>query len=256
MVEPTEYALSREDLDAHLEEQLQFLEGSADAFDKGFEAEAKRLAATIRVLVHQTPSSHSLLGQLGRRDIDFLDTCMPDELGNMLAHGGLLFQCIGRRGVRWQAQLSDVPYKTARPFAEWWEAPVFRDDAGSVLSRRELVLTMANKDGGAHVDPALTETYARLSRRNSMGVTWVEEGIKRPATGPERTAVRQIAHEVLTTLRQGYNRAPAPCDGVIASMGSLVPVLPPPPRSSEELRRLLAKKPKGKRGRRRDRRKK
>ncbi len=53
------------ELQAHLAEQLQFLEASADAFDRGFRGEAKRMAATIRILVHQTHRSHSLLGQLG-----------------------------------------------------------------------------------------------------------------------------------------------------------------------------------------------
>jgi len=253
MTRNTGYTLNQSELESHLAEQLQFLEASADGFDKGFEAEAKRLAVTIRVLLHETASSHSLLGQLGQLNVDFLDTCLPDQPGNLFAHGGLVFQMVGPKGVRWSAQLSDVPYTAMKPFADWWDAPVFRDDLGSVLSRRELVLTMANKDGGAHIDPALSTTYARLSKQNSMGVEWVEGGVKRPATGPEQTAVRQIAHEVLTTLKPGYTRAPPVIEGIVASMSALTVGPPPLSHSPEELCRLITEKPKGKRARRRER---
>jgi hypothetical protein len=73
----TKRTLTNDELAAHLAEQLQFIEASADAFDKGFEGEAKRLAVTLRVLLHDTKSSRSLLGQLGRKNIDFLDTAIP-----------------------------------------------------------------------------------------------------------------------------------------------------------------------------------
>lgn len=58
--------LTPEELQAHLAEQLGFLERSADAFDNGYEDEAKRMATAIRVLVHDTNQSISLLKQLGR----------------------------------------------------------------------------------------------------------------------------------------------------------------------------------------------
>ncbi len=50
---------------AQLEEQVAFLRHSAALFDAGADAEAKRIAVVIRVLVHDTPRSHSLLAQLG-----------------------------------------------------------------------------------------------------------------------------------------------------------------------------------------------
>ena len=56
------------DLEADLAEQLQFLASSSRAFDQGDLAEAKRIALVIRVLVHDTAMSHSLLAQLGIKD--------------------------------------------------------------------------------------------------------------------------------------------------------------------------------------------
>ena len=44
----------------HLKEQILFLKASASAFDEGFDGEAKRLAVTVRVLLHDTNNSISL----------------------------------------------------------------------------------------------------------------------------------------------------------------------------------------------------
>ncbi|MEE9987498.1 hypothetical protein [Agrobacterium pusense] len=73
----TKIPLSQDDLNEHLAEQLGFLEASARSFDGGFIGEAKRMATTIRVLMHETPQSHSVLGQLGLLQKDFVDTS-PD----------------------------------------------------------------------------------------------------------------------------------------------------------------------------------
>jgi len=66
-----EYRQSNEELQQHLKDIIQALELSAYAFDNGSEGEAKRLAAAIRVLVHDTESSKSLLGQLEQKTIHF-----------------------------------------------------------------------------------------------------------------------------------------------------------------------------------------
>ena len=64
------------ELQGHLDEQLEFLERSAASFDAGYEGEAKELAVSLRVLLHDTQQSHSLLGQLGRREGTFVDTAL------------------------------------------------------------------------------------------------------------------------------------------------------------------------------------
>jgi hypothetical protein len=57
-----------QDFREHLIEQLGFLASSAAEYDAGTESEAKRLATTIRVLVHDTSRSRSVLTHLGVRD--------------------------------------------------------------------------------------------------------------------------------------------------------------------------------------------
>lgn len=54
-------------------------------------------------------------------------------------------------------------------FADWWTQPVFVDQSGRKLTRKDLVMTAANQDGGAHVDPALNASYAELAKKNSLG---------------------------------------------------------------------------------------
>lgn len=191
-----------------LEEQIQFLQSSADAFDRGFESEAKRLAVTARVLLHDTRKSDSLLSQLGCKSIEFWDTALPNEPGNESSHGGLVFVAYADRATKWVSMLDDVPYIRKLSFDEWWNAPVFIDDNRKVLSRRDLILIAANQDGGAHVDPALNETYARLQKENTMGAVITDSAGTRPMGGPVLAAIRQIAHELLKSIKSDYSAQP------------------------------------------------
>ena len=78
---------------------------------------------------------------------------------------------------------------------------MIQDLRGQAFSRRAIVLAVANKDGGAHVDPSLDEAYAALTRGNSMNwKTVAPGGAEADLPGPHLATVRQIAHEVLTTL--------------------------------------------------------
>ena len=230
----TKRPLTHPELEKHLDEQLRFLESSAASFDGGFEGEAKRLAVTLRVLLHDTKQSHSLLGQLARRSEHFFDTALEFNPADLASHGGLVFVAVGPPRTRYVAMLDEVPASRLSPFDQWWAAPVFVDQARRILTRKDLVLTAANQDGGAHIDPGLDETYDKLSRENALGWVAVENGVARPMDGPERAAIRQIAHEVLKTLKPGYTKAPSHVADVLVGGMSIVPgppqnVTPAPP---------------------------
>lgn len=191
---------------------MHFLERSARAFDDGFEAEAKRLAVVLRVLMHDTNQSHSLLKQHGIKDrLNFLDTAEPINPKNLLSTPGLVLMQItmtdqGPQG-EYVAPLGDerpFPPRHAH-FAQWWTAPVMKVDG--TWSRKQLVLTLANQEGGAHVDPALNERYEQLAKHNGLG--WIAGG------GPQgggsafagnaiAVAVRQITFEVLETFEREH----------------------------------------------------
>lgn len=205
----TVHQQSEEELKAHLEEQISFLRASADAYDSGFEGEAKRIAVAIRVLMHDTRNSTSLLGQLGLKSSQFLDTSLPTSPGNMTSHSGLIVTAMGSGGAKYYAFLDDgIEQPTLRDFDEWWNAPVFIESQKRNVSRKELVLAVANQDGGAHVDPALDRKYADLSRGNSLGWNFSDGSREEAMGGPEKAALRQVCHEVLKTLLAGYEKQP------------------------------------------------
>jgi len=96
-----------------------------------------------------------------------------------------------------------------------------------LLCRRDLILAVANKDGGAHVDPVLDEKYANLSRGNSLA--WRYRGPRGdiPLEGPEKAAVRQIAHEVLKTLNPKMSNRKPKMEGTIFP-GNIMATTKPP----------------------------
>jgi len=104
----------------------------------------------------------------------------------------------------------------------------FVDKDGSETSRRDLILAVANTDGGTHVDPVLDDKYANLSRRNSLA--WRSSGPRgdAPLEGPEKAAVRQIAHEVLKSLNPTMPSMKPKVKGVIFP-GNIVAEIKQPP---------------------------
>lgn len=70
---------------------------------------------------------------------------------------------------------------------------------------------VANKEGGAHVDPELGEAYVELTRLNSLGWGFVIDGVEHDAGSPVPVNVRQIAWELQTTIEGRFRGcSPAP----------------------------------------------
>ena len=197
---------SKQELLAHLKENLGFLKASAASFDAGHTGEAKRLAVTIRVLLHDTKNSKSLLGLLSlKQNTAYLDTAHDLDPKNLMSHHGLVGLRIGGGSGRFNAPL-DSP-RPNQPnkyilFPAWWNKVVIKDSNKNKFNRRELILALANKDGGAHVDPELDSSYADLTRNNSVG--WIfNDGVNSsPIDEVELYSVRQIAYEVITSVER------------------------------------------------------
>jgi hypothetical protein len=201
---------SDSELIAYLGEQVRFLENSAAAFDDGFESEAKRLATTMRVLLHDTVQSHSVLEQLGvKTQIAYRDTADPINPRNLMDTPGLVIMELKSGGGSYVPPLDHLvsPSRLKPPvdFRTWWFGDVskFR---GMTLTRDNFVLVAANKEGGAHVDRRLDKRYERFLE---VAKDWVyvetDADDKVVSETPfERdlflASVRQIAHEVLTTF--------------------------------------------------------
>ncbi|MFI2225067.1 hypothetical protein [Streptomyces fradiae] len=190
-----------------LRENIDFLKASAASFDAGFEHESKRLAVTLRVLLHDTARSHSLLSQLdAKKQITFTDTADHINPHNLLttATGLVIMQMTVGVGASYVAPLGDLPPWRMHPparFEPWWTGDVARAANGVIWSREKFVLTMANKEGGAHVDPKLNTAYEDLAKHNGFGFVSDVSGAELPFDGNAAAAsVRQISYEVLRTL--------------------------------------------------------
>ncbi len=193
-------------------EQIQLLKELIKLFDNGSRYTAKAIAATLRILLVDRGGNKSLLGQLGLKDIQFLSTALPvpnKKDGRILAgsYAGLIAFHMGNNGNEIVPYLNDYPKECTgyTEFDKYWNETIFIDQNSIEHSRKDIVLTVAEQDGGVHIDPSLEEKYAKLSRQNSMG--WVEFSSNsgwNPVKGVELVAIRQIAHEILKSLDTEY----------------------------------------------------
>lgn len=118
---------SNEDFKEHFADCLRFLETSCDSYDNGFEGEAKRLAATIRTLVHDTPKSTSLLTHLKMKGGQFLDTAHENWPDNTMTYSGLTAMNIdGAKPPKFIPLLESVNGKLV-DFDSWWNRVIFVD---------------------------------------------------------------------------------------------------------------------------------
>lgn len=205
-----EYHLSHDDLVEQLRIQLGFLDRSSEAYDEGYEDEARRLATVIRVLVHDTRSSRSLLLLLGVKDkLRYYDTTAhPPPGAVMFGPSGLAMQKVttGPGGGGRYVPVGDDPsperVRSPVPFKDWWTRPF--QIGPDEFTRKQIILNAANQGGGAHVDPRLDAMYAALTRTNFPGWTYADaDGTGRDFDGNVALAcVRQIAYELRRTLKE------------------------------------------------------
>lgn len=200
-----------------LSEQLYFLESSISSYSD-VEFEAKRVASSIRTLIHDTKNSFSLLNLLGFKDsLNFINSASPNDgklhsmTGMSNVRGTSLNQYFGLLAkVNKDNRLIVVPlFQQHLPewhkrysksnFSNWWEMEIINVD-GIGVTRKELILNVTNKDGGAHVDPNLPTNYHQIK------TTKLILNIKGNETEFERNivyaSVIQIGWELLRSIKE------------------------------------------------------
>lgn len=199
------YIQNKEDLHKQLKDQILFLILSAENFDKGITEEAKRLAVTLRTLIHHTKNSKALLFQLGYNNLKFYNTAEEYDSNNLLPTMALIGMRHKQGKWSYVALLDDLPTKPNKiQLDDWWlRKIVFKDKNNNKLTRKDLICYVANQDGGTHVDPTLTKEYADITKNNSLG--WIQttsDGYKELEINPVFASIRQITHEVLKTFKE------------------------------------------------------
>src|SRR5438132_12184306 len=164
------------------DEQIKLLRVLCNCYDAGNEVVAFSIATSLRVLVHDTRTSTSLLRHVGKKDGQFLSTNYRTPKERI--HLGLVRRInvgvndgVGGEAKYWP--LCDETYfsspKDSRllSFEDWWEKETIFENRAHRLTRKDLVLTVADKDGGAHVDKEVEERYDQFRKSWSGGSTLV-----------------------------------------------------------------------------------
>lgn len=103
-----------------------------------------------------------------------------------------LFSLFGEGGYR--PKLGNGPVQQFLAIDDWWRQTVYVLAPTIHLSRRDIVLAAANKDGGAHVDERLTPDYELLITPGSLGLLVSEHQglrIEQPISDGHFVALRQ-----------------------------------------------------------------
>jgi hypothetical protein len=147
---------------SRLEDQRHLLRTAISGIRAGDLTQALTIATAIRVLVHETRRSEPLLKNLRS---DYLTLPIHDWIRNPANTAINLPICvkISFSSNEPKISLAADPDKAMRTtsLGDWWTVPFVRIPAIGEMSRRELILGLANKEG-AHVDADLSEKYRLL----------------------------------------------------------------------------------------------
>ncbi len=212
----TKYQLTYQDYISSLDEQLYFLETSLSKFGEN-EIEAKRISTVIRVLVHDTNNSTSLLKHLNKKDeMKFINSSSPND-GRLHSMTGM----IGVRGVNAEqyfglvaklnenGMLISVPlFQQHLPewiekyskisFQDWWSMEIIKI-GGISLTRKQIILHVANKDGGAHIDDSLPEQYHKTKKSKlNLNIMGIDTDLERNVVF---ASVAQIGWELQSSIK-------------------------------------------------------
>lgn len=202
--------MSKGKLRGKLQTTIRFLKKSALDYDAGDEDEALRMAVSLRVLFHETQGRRPSIPLL--KHLDYLDK----EI--LTSADGRSLVCF----IDQQIKTSYPPGVSAHPrlqkefrvtkFDQWWAGEVVFHSKTKTKDffRKDVILTAANQDGGAHVDLTLEEFYEEIaSGKTLLGMNpgkLIYPGELRAkdefifANNIHLALIRQFTHEVLSTV--------------------------------------------------------
>jgi hypothetical protein len=144
-----------------LREQYKRLVDAVDGFYSGHEFHALNVAVILRLLVHTTRRSHPLLARLDRK---FWDLTIQHKSLDPRAEGFSVMVNLRISGDG-TAQLARSDFASPSyqlvPMRRWWKNDY--QVVGTVrLSKEQIILNVANRSGGAHIDDTVPDIHATL----------------------------------------------------------------------------------------------
>lgn len=204
---------TKEELIESLNEHINFIKKSAKDYDEGDKSEAKRLANSIDILVHDRGATKSILTNLNL--LNKLKFCSLKHItapGNLFSEAPLCYMHVIYDSIvtppifniEYKPLFDDVNVIGIRlAFSKWWEEPIFyiRGKNYQEITRKKLICIMRDKDGGAHLDEILPQHYKNLISGEALGWQYgLNEENSKFVSSPHYPSVRQIAHELLRTI--------------------------------------------------------
>jgi hypothetical protein len=197
------------DFQQQLARQLGFIENSCRAYDAGDKDEAIRLATSARVIFHDSRSSTSLLNHLNATSVAMLSATITHEPHKSSPHSLVSTRWIAGKEGYSEPLLETAPSRVFIPLSDWWGKEVVFYSGPTRVTRNLLVLSAANKDGGAHVDADLNAEYEAVINGLGMAMKWqhTDEETQQPVGDSWVTelrdthlaGLRHIAYEVLNS---------------------------------------------------------
>jgi hypothetical protein len=171
----------------------------------------------IRVLLHDTSKSTSLLSLANRKSINLVTSVHSSTSGLLELQGSSAFKARSYNGLvitkrdsngefTTQPSLGVKEHLTVVPAQRWWEQAVCYEESFGTLSRKELVLAAANKDGGAHVDLDIPTKYASVRAPKARRFRPAAANLSRTPESPSLNDFELVAfhseNEHFASLRQ------------------------------------------------------
>jgi hypothetical protein len=201
-------ARPKEKLLAMLREQMDLLQNSLHAFYRGNFAESLRIATIIRVLVHETGNSKPLLKQARP---DGLDLEIPEQVAEARPGQEEILRLRFAVSVRLGAAVAPAvdlrsSHYSLSTVGSWWSRTVFtfpsRVGTQVDYTRKKVVLILANKEGGAHVDPNEDSDYVRLLTDQPLAFDF--DGVQIETPDLARFLAAQSGVEMLECLKRNF----------------------------------------------------
>lgn len=211
-----------------LHQQTSLLINACHNYDKGMFYQAKNMSAIIRTLVKDPESNNSkrklqtvsLLKSLETKDsMKFYNT------GYEAIEPKISINLVGIVTVPSNAPLSNEFEYIYLPllnnsdyidckwlnFSDWWNSKVIiskTEKRDIIFTRKKITLTMAEQDGGVHVDSFqnIDKDYRDISRYIINIFTNIDaNGVESPVKHLQYALVRQISHELIISILKTFN---------------------------------------------------
>lgn len=193
-------------LEEQFRKQIEFIRNSCALYDAGSRNEAIRIAMSLRVLFHDTRRGKSLLTQMGATGFSILSTVPEISIGTVFSFGMGVVKLSNTGEVSVEPAMPPPgPLRFLRRYF-WWEQVICVQQATRKpptqlkITRKDVVLGAADKDGGAHVDSGFKPEYKALAEgiwQRRAVIAGVETRTRLGDT--QLPFLRQMGYEILNS---------------------------------------------------------